>query len=595
MNRRCVLPPVVAIAGLIMLAGATGCVGVSSLAAADQPSIRLNQIGFYPHASKVAAVINAPGDNFSIIAEDGGGAVFSGILGTESVWEHSGERARLADFSEVTLSGHYRMELEDGTTSPVFAISSDVHRELARAALKAFYFQRASTELTPDYAGAWARPAGHPDTSVAVHASAATDQRPAGTIIAAPYGWYDAGDYNKYVVNSGISTYQLLAIYEHFPEAARAFQSHIPETGGTLPDVLAEALWNLRWMLAMQDPNDGGVYHKLTTANFEAAVMPHEATSQRYVVQKSVPATLNFAAVTAQASRIFASYDPVLADSMRRGAIRAWTWARENPSAFYDQTAMNERFDPDVVTGAYGDDDASDEFAWAAVELFLTTRQDSFLTAVDHVGSWSVPHWGDVRALGYYSLLHHRDAATPVARTDDVRRELLAMADALVASRERSAFHVVMGVDRGDFVWGSNAVAMNQSMALIQAFRLTGERRFLESAITNLDYVLGRNAVGISFVTGHGERYPMHIHHRPSEADGIAEPVPGLLAGGPNPGQQDADYCANYGAAGQYPSDMPAASFLDHWCSYASNEIAINWNAPLAYVAFAIETLMSAP
>ena len=63
----------------------------------------------------------------------------------------------------------------------------------------------------------------------------------------------------------------------------------------------------------------------------------------------------------------------------------------------------------------------------------------------------------------------------------------------------------------------------------------------------------------------------------------MVPPVPGFLVGGPNPGQQDAENCRANGV--QYPSDRPATSYIDALCSYASNEVTINWNAPLVYVA----------
>lgn len=112
---------------------------------------------------------------------------------------------------------------------------------------------------------------------------------------------------------------------------------------------------------------------------------------------------------------------------------------------------------------------------------------------------------------------------------------------------------------------------------------------YLAAAQSQLDYVLGRNPLGVSYVTGHGQRTPMHVHHRPSQADGINEPVPGWLSGGPNPGQQDQKDCPV-----SYASKLPAKSWLDHDCSYASNEVAINWNAPLVYVATALQELTPA-
>jgi endoglucanase len=139
-----------------------------------------------------------------------------------------------------------------------------------------------------------------------------------------------------------------------------------------------------------------------------------------------------------------------------------------------------------------------------------------------------------------------------------------------------------MGQSRRDFIWGSNAVAANQSMVLINAYFITKDKKYIDNALSNLDYILGRNATGYSFITGVGHRPTMHPHHRPSVADGIEDPVPGLLAGGPNPGKQD--NC-------RYESSEPELAYSDTDCSYASNEIAINWNAPIVYVANAIEAL----
>jgi endoglucanase len=137
-----------------------------------------------------------------------------------------------------------------------------------------------------------------------------------------------------------------------------------------------------------------------------------------------------------------------------------------------------------------------------------------------------------------------------------------------------------------DFVWGSSAVALNQAMMLLQGYRLNGNPDYLNAAQSGLDYVLGRNATAYSFVTGFGARPALHPHHRPSLADKVEAPVPGFLVGGPQAGQQDKADCPV-----PYPAKLPATSYLDHGCSYASNEVAINWNAPLVYVSAALDQL----
>lgn len=553
-------------------------------AAQNANLMRFNQIGFYPNAPKVAVIVNAGAGDFSVVDEATGETVFTGTLSDAQTWSLSDERVRRADFSELSQPGDYRLVVNTFGTSFPFSIEERVHAPVAQAALKGYYYQRMSMPLEEAYAGRWARPAGHPDTEVLVHPSAASEARPAGTVIAAPRGWYDAGDYNKYIVNSGISTYTLLALYEHYPDFARRLETNIPESGDDVPDVLDESLWNLRWMLDMQDPNDGGVYHKLTHANFQGVIMPHQATAPRYVVQKGTSATLNFAAVMAQAARLFADYEtafPGLADSMRTAALAAWQWARANPNVAYRQNAMNQQFDPDVVTGAYGDGNFSDEFDWAAAELYVTTRADSFLTLADPLDQPpNVPAWPSVRSLGWYTLLHHRQELPAAIDTTAMKAQFLSVADDLVGVTEEHPYHIVMGGTASDFVWGSNSTAGNQGMLLLQAYRLTGDTNYRDAALTNLDYLLGRNATGYSFLTGYGHNPTMNPHHRPSEADDVRDPVPGLLAGGPNPGQQDG--CT-------YSSNLPAKSYVDDWCSYASNEITINWNAPLVYLASGLE------
>lgn len=565
---------------------------LSTAVAAQTDAIRLNQIGFYPDGPKAAVVVDAEAGSFSIRPAGGGEAVYSGALGAAETWGPSGETVRLAEFSDLAAPGEYVVEVDGVGASYPFRVAEHVHQDVARGALKAYYFMRASVPLEGAYAGRWARPAGHPDDRVLVHNSAATASRPAGTVISAPGGWYDAGDYNKYVVNSGISVGTLLLLMEQYPEYAAALETGVPESGDGVPDLLDETLVNVRWMLTMQD-EDGGVYHKLTTANFAGEVMPHRATATRYVVQKGTAATLDFAATTAQASRVVARYDdvfPGLADSLRAAAEAAWAWAEANPNVAYNQGALAN---PTISTGAYGDGSFSDEFDWAAWELFLTTGDAAYLDArpIPARPSIGTPWWGGVREMGYYSLLANRDEIGAEVDVDALRDALLRQADGLLADREASAYDVVMGGQTSQFNWGSNSNAGNQGVTLVIAYRLTGDRRYLDAAISNLDYLLGRNATGYSFLTGFGDKTPMHIHHRPSEADGIADPVPGLLAGGPHAGGQDVGTnsweCADY-------RTTPAASYVDDWCSYATNEITINWNAPLVYLAAAVEAELSA-
>lgn len=553
----------------------TGGLLLSTIVVKSQ-SIRLNQAGFYPDGPKIAVVAGATAPEFTIRKAGNKTVVFNGTLSAPQRSPYSGKESRVADFSALPDTGSFVLEAPGAGVSYAFTIRPAVHEAVAKAALKGFYYQRTVIDLDAAYAGQWQRAAGHPDTVVLVHPSAAGPKRVAGTVISSPGGWYDAGDYNKYIVNCGISMATLLSLYEDFPDHCRSMKTNIPESGNTLPDLLDEVLFNLRWMLTMQDPDDGGVYHKLTNPEFDGVIMPHEARKTRYVVQKSTAAALDFAAVMAQAARVFKAFPrelPGLPDSCLQAAEKAWAWAVKNPAVYYDQQQLNQRFDPDISTGGYGDKDVRDEFMWAAAELFITTKKDIYKP--DLQTPMRLPSWSQVSMLGYYSLMRF---------DGNMQDQLEKWAETLVQGVEAQPYRTVMGHSKGDFIWGSNSVAANQGIALLHAYRFTGKKAFLHHALGNLDYLLGRNATGYSFVTGIGSKSPMHPHHRPSEADGVTAPVPGLLVAGPNPGRQDK--C-------EYPSTDADEAYTDDDCSYASNEIAINWNAPLVYLATALEYFYS--
>ena len=552
-------------------------------------AVHLNQLGFYPEESKKAVAVGASSDSFYVVNSQNS-KVFSGTLGAQKNWDASGENARIADFSPFSDIGEYKIQIAGCPDSYMFKISHSVHLELAKASIKAFYYNRASFALEEQFAGVWARNAGHPDNEALIHPSAASANRPAGSTISSPGGWYDAGDYGKYIVNSGISTYTLLSAYELFSDFFDTLGLNIPESSNDVPDLLDEVLWNLRWMLTMQDPSDGGVYHKLTTASFCGFIMPEEDTGDRYVVQKSTAATLDFAAVTAQAYRIFSNFNtqlPGLADSCLQASLKAWEWARKNPSVLYNQTTLNANYDPNVTTGEYGNGTVSDEFSWAATELYIATQRDSFFTIAYPEGlptsDYYIPGWPDVATLGLYSLFTCRDKLTSAVNGADIISAITDLANTFKSRYSTNPYGISM--NRTDFYWGSNAVAANMGMAMVFGFLATANDDFKTGAINQLDYLVGRNPTGYSYVTGNGDNTPMFIHHRPSSADGVDDPVPGFLAGGPNSSQQDVDDC-DY-----YTSTMAALSYVDSTCSYASNEIAINWNAPLAFLAGAIEAI----
>ena len=552
--------------GLALLCATTGM-----QAGNGAVQLRRNQVGYGPQQEKIIVVEGTnPKGKLRLTAPDGQVSKPKTVRKAVSPW--SGKTRYVVDLGQLTEVGQYQLSL--GKEQCTVSVAEHPLREVSKASLRLFYLIRSGVPIS--MGGTYNRPLGHADTKVLVHPSAASPLRPAGTVISSPLGWYDAGDYNKYVVNSAFSIGLMLAAYEQQPQYFAALNTNIPESQNQTPDLLDEMMFNLAWLFTMQDPYDGGVYHKLTTPNFEGFIMPTACKQPRYVVAKSVTATLDFAAVMADAARLFEPFQqdyPGFCAQAAAVAERAYQWAKANPTAFYRQERLK---DPAVSTGTYGDMNARDEFFWAASALYRLTGKQTYLDdARQHQPKgFTAPTWGNVASLGAYEWLAAKDGA---ALFQPMKEQLMAYCDDLVKKAEGSCFQSPFGNSARDFGWG--CLAENcccPAMALLYADQLLGTQKYRPYALQNADYLLGRNATGYCFVTGFGDQSPMQPHHRPSAADGIDAPFPGMLVGGPNPGQQD----KNDGQF-SYPSNQPDESYIDHSASYASNEIAINWNASL--------------
>ena len=569
-----------------------------SLQAKEQVEIRLNQVGYGPQQEKVIVVEGTnPAGKLRVTTP--AGKTLKAKAVRKAVSPLSGKTRYVVDLGSLTAPGRYLVNLKGQACE--LTVAERPYHDIATASLRLFYLMRSGVAI--DMGGAYNRPVGHADTRVLVHPSAASALRPAGTVISAPYGWYDAGDYNKYVVNSAFSIGLMLAAYEQQPGYFAQLNTNIPESGNKTPDLLDEIMFNLKWMMAMQDPCDGGVYHKLTTPSFEGFVMPKDCRQPRYVVAKSVTAALDFAAVMAMAARIYEPYGedyPGFAALAAAMAKSAYEWAKANPTAYYRQEQLT---DPAVSTGTYGDNHAGDEWFWAASALYRLTGKQAYLNDAlqQQPKAMTTPTWGNVATLGAFEWLsvpaaaaggnsgnngsNNGDAAANLKR--QMHQQLIAYCDEAIKSVATSSFQSPFGNSKRDFGWGCLAEhCCCEALLLLYADHLTGSTTYRRYALQNVDHLLGRNATGYCYVTGFGQKSPLHPHHRLSHADGVEAPFPGMLVGGPNPGQQDR-------GSGNltYPSDVADESYVDDMNSYASNEIAINWNASLVALLCWVDAL----
>jgi len=534
--------------------------------------IRINQLGYLPNEKKIASITgNNDISSISIIDLATAETVMKGKACDKIYSPLSGDTIQQFDFSDFRNPGVYQLKVDSNQYSYPFEIGDKIYDEALMLVAKSYYYHRTGTAITEEHGGRWARPAGHPDTNVVYHA--ATGKR---GVAVSPGGWYDAGDFGKYVMNGAFSGGQLLHALETYPDLYPDGSLNIPESNNGINDFLDEIRYEADWIATMQD-DDGGVFHKLTTKRFSGPIMPHEATEQRYIMPKSTASTFDFAAFMAKMARQYNVYDPDLAGKWLAQAQKAWKWGVQNPGVYFKNPA-------DVVTGEYGDEDASQEMFWAAAELYRSTGESQYLKYITNNLPDLTYTYGDgwksfMRYLGVFTLLDEK-CDLPPAVADELRKRLLTSADEL--TNRVQTFDYQQGVN--DFQWGSNSDIQNVAFVIAEAFKINPKRAYSDAVFSSLNYLFGHNATGYSMLTGLGDNPPMHIHHRASQADGIAAPVPGFVCGGPNYYKQDA-------ADVNYPDNAaPMKSYMDVWESYASNEVCLNWNSPTPYLLkFAVE------
>lgn len=540
-------------------------------------NIFINQHAYVLNANNNALIKDYQG-KFKVISLPTGKVVVTGETTKVKKWKDAGESFSTADISGIKKAGEYQIILANGQGSEPFKVSLGTdYSAVSTAAYRTFYLNRSGLEITPEFGGVYARKAGHPDTAVVVHKSASNSSLKPGSIISSPGGWYDAGDYGKYIVNSSISVYTMLMAYEQYPEYHKSLNLNIPESGSSIPDVIEELLYNVRWMLTMQDI-DGGLHHKLTTEWFDGFIMPEETSATRYLVMKTTSASLTFAASMASFARVTQGIDGLeeISKQCKEAAIKAWEWSIVNPEVFFQQPEG-------MITGQYNSLVLDDEWQWAAVELFITTGDEKYLDNVELKAidlPLSTPTWADVHSLALLSVVWNPESFDTEFYSK-AKNALIEQVDELYAVYSTISAKVSLNF----FHWGSSCDLANQAIMAFVAHNISGKKDYLEMATNNVDYLLGRNPMRYCFVTGFGTNSPMEIHHRPSAADSIVEPHPGFLIGGPN--IQVMGDCQDTLRSDTYP----AISYVDASCSYSTNECAINWTSALIYISAAMAEL----
>jgi endoglucanase len=564
--------------------------------------VRLNQVGYLPKAPKRATVLHPATAPLAWELRDGAGAVVrsgqTSVYGDDGA---SGDHVHIADFSTYTRSGTgYTLKVGADVSHP-FDIRSSIYRTLKYDALAYFYHNRSGIAITLPYAGdaQWTRPAGHigvapnqGDTNVTCFDGVDTlgvSWPGCAYALNVTGGWYDAGDHGKYVVNGGIALWTLLNKFErakYLGNDNTLGRLNIPERGNSVPDILDEARWEMEFLLKMQVPDGqplaGMVHHKVHDANWTGlGLLPSDDPQPRFLYPPSTAATLNTAATAAQCARIWKRFDRAFAERCLGAAEKAWSAALAHPAEYAGTNFTGG--------GPYNDTIVSDEFYWAASELYITTgrtlyknylKQSPHFAAIPIAGGTSMT-WGDVAALGTISLAVVPNQL-PEKSIRQARKNIATAADSYLADLGSQGYLTPFDPGgSGAYPWGSNSFVLNNMIIMGLAYDLTGTSAYLNGVSESMDYLLGRNAMDKSYVSGYGANPLTNPHHRfwaHQKDASFPPPPPGAVSGGPNSGLEDPL------AQTRLPGCAPQKCFLDDIDSWSTNEITINWNAPFAWV-----------
>lgn len=521
--------------------------------------INLNQIGYLPNATKVAVMNgDAIAAEASVIDCATGNEVFKGSVSTAVKNAATGREEARFDFSSVTAPGTYKI-VSGSVESFEFKIDDKVYADAFKASLRMFYLQRCGTELTADLAGDFAHPACHTEKATIFGTKDKID---------VSGGWHDAGDYGRYVVSGAKAAADLMLAYSLYPDA---FDDDlgIPESGNEIPDVLDEVKYELDWLFKMQN-SEGGVYHKVTCANFPSFVMPEEETEELIVTPVSTTATADFAAVMAMASTVFAPFDMPYSQRCLDAATRASNYLDKHQGI---EGAKN----PDgIVTGEYPDQNDADERLWAYAELFKATGDtvyDDEFSSLMSGGSATCNTDLGWQGVGAYAGYAYLSADKNKGKFYDV---VHASFMAGIADIEATASTDSYNCSLKEYPWGSNMTVANNGMLLLLFDKVENSNKGDAVAREQLNYLLGTNGTGYCFLTGFGTLSPKNPHHRPSQAKKAT--VPGMLAGGPNQNLED-PYAQNV-----LTGTAPALCYADSDQAFSLNEVTIYWNSPLVFL-----------
>lgn len=533
--------------------------------------IHVDQFGYKPDHIKVAVISNpqigfnssqnfTPSSSLEVRNATTNAVVFTGnpILWNDGATHgQSGDKGWWFDFSAVTQTGEYYIyDVTNDERSAIFTINTNVYNEVLKAAVKMFYYNRCGMAKQTPYVLN-----GYTDATSFTQDSEARDvydQSNAASAKDMSGGWYDAGDYNKYVTFAERPIHNLLWAYRDSPSAF-GDNWNIPESGNGIPDILDEIKWETDWLLKMVNP-DGTVHIKIGSRNYQEneGTPPSVNTSLRYYAPVCTSAAIAAASMLAHSAKVFSQFSSLSSYSQNLQNKAELAWASVLPSL--ENNTLQDNCDDGSVKSGDADQTVTDQQKMAitaAIYLFdLTGKSEYHQYIKDHINDTDVINnnqWSNYNLIHVDALLYY----TTFANADNTLKNTIINSATTDANNNWNNYFEFNELDlyrayANDWTyhWGSNNEKANfGSLNLIfekYGINSSASNSYKLRAKEHLHYFHGVNPLSMVYLSNMGsygaEKSASQIYHT-WFADGSVwddaltstyGPAPGFVPGGPN-------------------------------------------------------------
>ncbi len=480
-------------------------------------SIQVDQFGYPTSEQKIALIKQAvigsdslseqlvPDDSASLVRYPDGTTVFKDAIeswNSGAVHDQSGDKVWKFDFSTIHESGHYQIMCGTQKSVP-FEIRENPYLPVLKAAVKMFYYQRVNFAKEVKYASNWADGAAFEGKNQDRYCRSIFDSTNSSLVKDLHGGWFDAGDFNKYITFICGPVHQLLSAYQANPKVFTD-DFAIPESGNDLPDLLDELKWELNWMLRMQN-SDGSVIIKMGQSDYEGGTPPSSAEYSRFYGKTSTAAAIVLASTAAHASLVYREFPQwkAFADTLSIAAEKSFSY-------FTSSTDLDTNVDNDEVKSGDADwteKEQRDEEVSAAIWLFGLTGKKSYNTHViaNSNNASALEWWGPYGAWRSDALFYY----TSLPEADQSLKDHI---ETVKRSGSNSTFNCPaepidpwrLAIPDDQFHWGSNTVICENGQNVIDMDRVTltdNVTHYRGKALDVIHFIHGRNPLGKVFLS----------------------------------------------------------------------------------------------